>query len=119
MVASGVFPGRFPRRSFSSAYLYKKIDVTPRQLIKTPSRKIQNKKENKTNKDCKHHHRDIIPFAYYKKESSQNVYALDEKKMRGQIIKCPDFALSNPVQTTRSRVLPGNLSGGEQPFLFP
>jgi hypothetical protein len=54
MVASGVFPGRFPRRSFSSAYLYKKIDVTPHQLIKTPSRKIQNKKkENKTNKDIK------------------------------------------------------------------
>jgi len=71
MVASGVFPGRFPRRSFSSAYLYKKIDVMPCQLIKTPSRKKQNeKKENKTNKDGKHHHRDIIiPFARYKKES--------------------------------------------------
>jgi len=51
MVASGVFPGRFPRRSFSSAYLYKKIDVTPpRQLIKTSSTKTHEKK-NKTNKD--------------------------------------------------------------------
>jgi hypothetical protein len=105
MVASGVFPGRFPRRSFSSAYLYKKIDVTPRQLIKTPSRKIQNKKENKTNKDIKNI---IIATSSrsraIKKSPHKTSTRLMKKKMRGQTIKCPDFALSNPVQTTRARV---------------
>ena len=99
MVASGVFPGRFPRRSFSSAYLYKKIDATPRQRIKTPSRKKQNEKENKTNKDIKNI---IIIAASQDNKSVSRIIvskrgkARVKKKMRRQTIKCPNFALSNP-----------------------